>query len=118
MTGFIIFFVCLIAIFLIIIIHECGHFLGGYFSGIPADQMKICLWTFPQYVALKDGESWIRPKDRERFVSISMKFLKTKNKAIVFIASGLVIQTIVSIRPHTSCDENPVELSFAPKKAC
>jgi hypothetical protein len=92
-----IFFVCLLAIFVIIAIHECGHFLGGVISGIPANEMKICLYTFPQYVALKDGDNWLRPKDRERFIARSLEFLKSKNGAIVFIASGLILQTIAFV---------------------
>jgi len=95
MPGLITFFICLMAIFLIIIIHESGHFLAGIIFGIPFKHIKICLFTFPQCVALKDGESWLKPKDRERFVSKSREFIKTKLGSIFFVAGGFILQTIV-----------------------
>ena len=95
MTGLITFFVCLAAIFLIIIIHESGHFFAGIIFGIPLKQIKICLLTFPQCVALKDGENWLKPKDRERFVSKSREFIKTKLGSVFFVAGGFILQTII-----------------------
>ncbi len=95
MTGLIIFFVCLMAIFLIIVVHEFGHFLAGIIFGIPLKQIKICLLTIPQCVALKDGENWLKPKDRERFVSKQKELLKSKSGSIFFVAGGLIFQTII-----------------------
>lgn len=95
MTGLIILFVCLMAIFLIIIIHECGHFLAGIIFGIPFKHIKICLFTIPQCVALKDGDNWLMPKDRERFVSKQKELLKNKLGSIFFVAGGLILQTTV-----------------------
>jgi len=95
MNGIIIFFVCLMSIFLIIIIHEFGHFLAGIVFGIPLKHIKICLLTIPQCVALKDGENWLKPKDRERFVSKQKELLKNRLGSIFFVAGGLIFQTVV-----------------------
>jgi len=95
MTGLITFFVCLLAILMIIIIHESGHLLAGIIFGIPIKQIKICLFDIPQCVALKDGENWLKPKDREHFVSKSREFIKTKLGSIFFVAGGFILQTII-----------------------
>jgi hypothetical protein len=94
-TGLIILFVCLMAIMLIIIIHETGHFLAGIIFGIPFSQIKICLFTIPQCVALKDGDNWLMPKDRERFVAKQKELIKNELGSIFFVAGGLIVQTIV-----------------------
>ena len=52
-VGLAIFLGCVAAIFGIIAVHECGHYLAGAAAGIPWNSMKIRLFTFPQHVALK-----------------------------------------------------------------
>src|SRR5947207_2910887 len=43
-------------IFVLIAVHEAGHFLAGWVGGIPVGEMRLL--TFPQHVALRDGEEW------------------------------------------------------------
>jgi len=97
LLGLAIFFSCLAAVFGTIALHECGHFVAGISAGIPPDQMKICLATFPQHVALRDGEAWIDPWDHQRYVSRSRALIKDKKGAIAYVSGGLVAQTIVFI---------------------
>lgn len=57
-------------IFVLIAVHEAGHFLAGLAGGIPVSQMRIRLLTFPQHVALRDGDEWVSPvRDLERYVA-------------------------------------------------
>ena len=78
-----------------IIIHEIGHYLAGAFFGIPIKQMKIVLWTFPQYVAIKRDNIWISPMDYKNYVSRTREFLQSKISAFAYVAGGFVSQTSV-----------------------
>jgi hypothetical protein len=62
-------------IFVLIAVHETGHFLAGWAGGIPFGEMRIRLLTFPQHVALRDGEEWVTPFDLERYVAIMRRHL-------------------------------------------
>jgi hypothetical protein len=97
MSGIITLLICLSAIFTMIMIHECGHYFAGIMVGIPFRQMKICLWTFPQYVAIKDSNNWISPLDYEKFVTKSKEYIKGKPRAIVFASGGFVLQSVAFI---------------------
>jgi hypothetical protein len=85
--------ICGAALFGMIVLHECGHFFAGIAAGIPADQMKICLLTFPQHVALRDGEGWVTPRDYARYVSRSLVFIKNRRGAFGYVAGGLVVES-------------------------
>ena len=95
MTGFITFTICIMSIVATIVVHEIGHFLAGIIFGIPIKRLKICLWTFPQYVAIKDSNKWISPFERELYIEKSKEFIKSKVGAFFFVAGGFIMQTIV-----------------------
>jgi hypothetical protein len=46
-------------VFGLIAVHETGHYLAGIWAGIPAREMRLVLFTFPQHVAIRDGEQWL-----------------------------------------------------------
>ena len=50
------FFLVPTLVFTLIAVHEAGHYLAGLTAGIPAAAMRIRLPTFPQHVALRDGD--------------------------------------------------------------
>jgi hypothetical protein len=50
------FFLVPTLVFALIAVHETGHYIAGLTAGIPATAMKIRLLTFPQHVALRDGD--------------------------------------------------------------
>ncbi len=94
MDFFLIFVTNLLIVFGIITIHEMGHYLAGLTAGIPQREMKVHLFTFPQHVALRDGDSWVSPVDTERYVRISRLHLSTRAAAFRYVAGGLVVETI------------------------
>jgi hypothetical protein len=54
-----VFLLILALVFVLIVVHESGHYLAGLMGGIPARDMLLILWAFPQHVAVLDGqEGW------------------------------------------------------------
>lgn len=73
MQFFLILFTNLALVFTMIAIHETGHYLAGLTAGIPASVMKIRLFTFPQHVALRDGDLWVSPvANIERYIAVRL----------------------------------------------
>jgi hypothetical protein len=81
-------------VFILIAVHEVGHYVAGLTAGIPATAMRIRLLTFPQHVALRDGERWVSPvMDIEHYVEVSRRYLSTRAAAFRWVAGGLVTET-------------------------
>jgi hypothetical protein len=81
-------------VFVLIAVHEMGHYVAGLTAGIPATAMRIRLLTFPQHVALRDGDRWVSPvRDLEHFVAVSRRYLATRAAAFRWVAGGLVTET-------------------------
>jgi hypothetical protein len=98
LLGVLIFVTCLSAIFGIIAVHECGHYLAGGATGIPWRSMKIRLGVFPQHVALRSGDDWLHPlTDYEKYGATSMVLLKSNAKAAIYVSGGLIVQTIAFV---------------------
>ncbi len=95
LIGITILALCLVSLFIIIPIHEFGHYVAGIFIGIPVRSMRIRLFTIPPHVALRDNESWVSPWDYVRYVSLSRQYLKYRSQAIIYISAGLLMQTAV-----------------------
>ncbi|MGE3821404.1 MAG: hypothetical protein AB7I30_18490 [Isosphaeraceae bacterium] len=56
--------------------------------------MRIRLLTFPQHVALRDGQRWISPvREIERYVEVSRRHLASRTAAFLWVAGGLVAET-------------------------
>ena len=95
MSPFLMFVTILGLVFLLIAVHEAGHYLAGMTAGIPVSDMRIRLFTFPQHVALRDGDSWVSPvTEIERYVSVSRRYLSTRSAAFRWVAGGMVIETV------------------------
>lgn len=98
MQFFLIFFTNLALVFTMIAVHETGHYLAGLTAGIPASVMKIRLFTFPQHVALRDGDSWISPVGNiDRYIAVSQRYLSTRAAAFRWVAGGLVVGELFSV---------------------
>jgi hypothetical protein len=96
--GISIFFACLFAVFGIIAVHECGHYLAGAAAGIPRHAMKIRLFAFPQHVALWSEGRWLHPiRDYDQYVTTSMSLLKDRLRAGIYVAAGLLVQTLAFV---------------------
>jgi hypothetical protein len=97
MQFFLILFTILAFVFSLIAVHEAGHYFAGLTAGIPASVMKIRLFTFPQHVALRDGDSWISPvANIEQYITVSRRYLTTRAAAFRWVAGGMVMGTVFS----------------------
>ena len=84
-------------VFVLIAVHEVGHYLAGLTAGIPARDMRVVLLAFPQHVALRDGDSWVSPvKDITRYIEVSRKYFATRWAAFRYVAGGIVVGTVFS----------------------
>ena len=84
-------------IFVLIAVHETGHFLAGWAGGIPLGGMRIRLLTFPQHVALRDGEEWVTPFNLERYVAIMQRHLGSGARLFLYTAGGMLVGTIFNV---------------------
>lgn len=84
--------------FVLIAVHETGHFLAGWAGGIPARDMRIRLFSFPQHVDLRDGDEWVSPVlDLPRFVEIQKRHFTTLARAYLFVSGGLLTETVFAV---------------------
>ncbi len=103
MQFFLIFFTILAFVFTMIAVHEAGHYLAGLTAGIPARVMSIRLFTFPQHVALQDGNLWISPvANIEQYITVSRRYLCTRAAAFRWVAGGMVVGTIYNTLLYTT----------------
>jgi hypothetical protein len=95
---FILVFVANAACILVLIaVHEAGHFLAGWAGGIPFGGMRIRLLTFPQHVALRDGQAWVTPFDLERYVAIMQRHLGFGARLYLYTAGGMILGTAFAV---------------------
>jgi hypothetical protein len=93
--GVLIFVACLGAVFGIIAVHECGHFLAGRIAGIPAGAMQVRLLAFPQHVALRSDGRWLHPStEYEQYAQAAMGYLQDRRRAVLYVAGGLAVQSV------------------------
>ena len=84
-------------IFVLIAVHEAGHFLAGWAGGIPVGDMRIRLLTFPQHVALRDGEEWVTPFDLARYVAIMQRHLGYGARLFLYTAGGMILGSVFTV---------------------
>lgn len=95
MEFFSILLMMIVLVFVLIGVHEAGHYLAGLTAGIPASEMRMRLFAFPQHVALRDEGAWISPiTNIERYVDVSRRYLTTRSAAFRYVAGGMVVETV------------------------
>ena len=82
-------------IFALISVHESGHYLAGWLVGIPARDMRVRLFCFPQHVVLRKGDTWVSPTD-DKYVELVWQYLRTTPKVYLYVAGGLLFETLVT----------------------
>lgn len=87
----------LFVILVLISVHETGHFLAGWAVGVPAVDMRIRLFCFPQHVALRDGTEWVPPSDLQRYLRIMRRHLHSPSAEFVYVAGGLLLETVFAV---------------------
>ncbi len=95
-------FCMLFVVFVLISVHEVGHFLAGMLAGIPASEMRVRLFTFPQHVAVRDGEHWCSPvANMPRYVELTCRFLTTRIAAFCYVSGGVVVEGLFALLATT-----------------
>lgn len=83
----------LLTVLVLIAVHETGHFLAGITSGTPASHMRIRLFSFPQHVAIKDGDVWLSSsRDIERYIEVTRGFFTSRAAAFRWVAGGVLLE--------------------------
>jgi hypothetical protein len=86
---------CFVVIVLLVVIHEFGHYAAGVYVGIPADSMRIRIFTYPPHVEMKDAGAWVAPWDQPKFGMVAHRYIRSRGAAILCISAGLLLQTFV-----------------------
>lgn len=77
----------------IVAVHECGHYCAGLVIGVPRRNMRIRLLTFPQHIALRDGDEWVSPVETDRYIRLAEPLMPTTATALLFVAGGFILET-------------------------
>ena len=81
----------------LIVVHECGHFLAGWIGGIPLAEMRIRLLTFPQHVALRSEGRWVGPHELEPYLATMFRYLTTTPRLYLYTAGGFLSETLFTV---------------------
>lgn len=93
MGAAILFLLIIAIVFAMIAVHETGHYLVGWVGGLPAKDMKLVLFAFPQHVALRDGDEWVSPvRDIDRYVAITQRHFRSRQAAFWWVAGGMLLE--------------------------
>ena len=92
--GFVLLFLLIVGlVFVLIAVHETGHYLAGLMGGIPGGDMKLVLLSFPQHVAVRDGSDWVSPvRDIERYIAVTRRHFVSRWAAFRWVAGGMVLE--------------------------
>src|SRR3712207_1327861 len=83
---------------LLVAVHEVGHYLAVWAGGIPRSDMRLRLLTFPQHVALRDGERWVGPTtDLESYLVVMQRHLRTTSRLYLYTAGGMLLETAFTV---------------------
>jgi hypothetical protein len=85
-----------VGFFVLIYVHELGHYLAGWAGGIPARDMRIRMFAFPEHVALREGDRWISPSEFEPYLATMIQHLVTTPRLYLYVAGGLLTETAFS----------------------
>jgi len=75
---------------------EMSRYLLGRSIGIPADKIKIEMFSFPQRVAIFDGESWVF-SDEERFLTAYSRYDPLWQNGFLYACSGLYGESVLVV---------------------
>jgi len=96
LMGFVLLLLLILAlVFTLIVVHESGHYLAGIMGGIPASDMRLVLFAFPQHVAIRDSSDWVSPvRNIHRYIEITTRHLRSRAAAFAWVAGGMVLELI------------------------
>ena len=88
-----IFFANIVLLFVLIAVHEVGHWSMGIVAGIPVSQMKIRLFSFPQQVALRDGDRWASVSNYDRYFALLTRYVPSRGGQFLYVVGGFLFET-------------------------
>lgn len=98
MEALFIFLLHLAWVLVLILVHESGHYLAGWIGGIPARDMRIRMFCFPQHVQLRDADQWVSPvADIDAYIKLVWRHLKSTPLVYVFVSGGFLVETIFTL---------------------
>jgi hypothetical protein len=84
-------------VFLLIAVHEGGHYLVGRLAGIPGKHIRIRWLAFPQYVSVRFQERWLSPSDVGEYVTAVWHYLKIRPRVYWYVAGGFLLETLFTV---------------------
>lgn len=87
-------FANLALLFVLIAVHEVGHWFFGRLVGIPSNQMKIRLLTFPQQVQIRDAEGWVSVSTFDRYFNRLKEIVPATRDQFAYVVGGFVFETL------------------------
>lgn len=84
----------IVLLFVLITVHEIGHWMMGRVAGIPRRDMRIRLFTFPQQVVLRDGDAWISVSDYARYWGIVRRHVPSRTGQYLYVVGGFLFETV------------------------
>ena len=88
----------LVGIWVIIAIHEYGHYYAGRnIVAIPADSITVVEPYLPRYVALHDGEGWVSPGELQQYRRAYEQYDPDGENIERFLAAGELVQAAVVV---------------------
>jgi hypothetical protein len=81
----------------LICVHEIGHWVFGRLVGIPADQMRIRLFDFPQRVELRSQGRWLTVDDFDSYFAQLGEWTRSVSTRFAFVAGGFAFETLALI---------------------
>ncbi|MGC1208870.1 MAG: hypothetical protein WA880_13025 [Ornithinimicrobium sp.] len=82
--------------FLLVGVHEYGHYWTGRMLGVPADCIRVELGGNPPHVALRDGERWLAPMD-ELYAEVFQRHRPGTGSAWTYIAGGVIGESFFAV---------------------
>src|SRR5262249_14666333 len=81
-------------VFVLIVVHEAGHYLAGWVGGIPPRAMRLVLFAFPQHVAVRGGDVWVSPvRGIRRYIATTRRCFRTPPPALSSVAGGMALES-------------------------
>src|SRR5262249_21326645 len=94
MDFVLLFFLVLTWVFVLIVVHEAGHYLAGWAGGIPPRAMRLVLFAFPQHVAGRGGGVWGAPgRGIRRYLCATRRDFSSRPAAFSWVAGGMALES-------------------------
>lgn len=83
-------------VWLLVVVHEYGHYAAGRMLGVPADSIRVQIAHNPPHVALRDGEVWLTPMD-ESYADLFQRHRSGVAPAWSYIAGGSMGESVFAL---------------------